>query len=81
MPEGPLRTIWTDTVLRLTAVLMVLQGALVCSFFPYVSVLAVRQFGLGNRGFAALIVVSTLMSVGAAVIAGIRADQIGRAHV
>ena len=75
MPESPLHTIWADKVLRLTGILMVLQGALVCSFGPYVSVLAVRQFGLGNRGFAVMIVASTLVSVTAAIAAGIRADQ------
>ena len=71
----PWRALVTDKVLRLTAVLMVLQGALVCSFVPYVSVLAVRQFGLGNRGFALMMIAATMMSVTAALVAGIRADQ------
>ena len=71
----PDRAILTDKVLRLTAVLMVLQGALACSFGPYVSVLAVRQFGLSDRGYSAVLVVSTVVSVTAAIAAGIRADQ------
>lgn len=71
-PFGPLLI---DPVLRTTALLMVLFGGIICSFGPYVSVLAVGQFGLGDRGFAALMVVSTLLSVGASVYAGIRADQ------
>lgn len=61
--------------LRLTAGLMMLQGALVCSLGPYLSALAVREFGLGDRGYAAVMVVSTLLSVTAALWAGIRADQ------
>jgi hypothetical protein len=61
--------------LRLTAGLMVLQGAFVCSLGPYMSILAVRQFGLGDRGYAMIMVASTLVSVTAALWAGIRADQ------
>ena len=64
-----------DRDLRLTAVLMVLQGAFSCSLGPYISILAVRQFGLGDRGYALVLLVSTLVSVTAAVAAGIRADQ------
>lgn len=54
---------------------MVLQGALICSFAPFISTLAVRAFGLGDSGYAALMVVSTLVSVAAALYSGIRADQ------
>ncbi len=54
---------------------MVLQGAFICSFGPYISVLAVREFGLGDRGYAVVLMVSTLVSVAAAIAAGIRADQ------
>ena len=71
----PFRAVLTDKVLRLTALLMILQGALACSFGPYISVLAVRQFGLGDRGYAVMMVVSTVVSVTAAIAAGIRADQ------
>ena len=39
-----------DPDLRLIAGLMTLQGAFVCTLGPYLSVLAVRQFGLGDRG-------------------------------
>ena len=72
---SPLRAIASDPVLRLTAVLAILQGAFGCSFGPYMSVLAVRQFGLGDRGYAAMMLVSSLLTVAAAIGAGIRADQ------
>lgn len=75
MTSQPTVLILRDPTLRLTAVLMVLQGALVCSFGPHISVLAVRQFGLGDRGYAVMMVASTLISVTAAIAAGIRADQ------
>lgn len=75
MAERPIRAILRDPALRMVAALIMLQGALVCSFGPYVSVLAVRSFGLGDRGYAAMMVVSTLVSVASALYAGIRADQ------
>jgi hypothetical protein len=64
-----------DRSLRLSAGLMILQGAFGCSLGPYISLLAVRQFGLGDGGYAAVMVVSTVVSVTAAVAMGIRADQ------
>lgn len=64
-----------DPALRAAALLMVLFGATVCGFGPYASVLAVRVFDLGDRGFAAILVVSTVLSLAAAVWVGIRADQ------
>lgn len=70
-----LRLIRDDPVLRMVALLMLLQGAMACAFGPYVPVLGVRDFGLGDRGYALLMVVSTLVSVVAALAAGIRADQ------
>ncbi|MEO8244655.1 MAG: hypothetical protein ABI832_20380 [bacterium] len=75
MSRFPIATILHDRDLRLTAGLMVLQGAFACSFGPYISILAVRQFGLGDRGYAVVLMVSTLISVTAAIAAGIRADQ------
>ncbi len=76
MPHpSPFRLIAADPDLRLTAGLMVLQGALACTLGPYISVLAVREFGLGNAGFAVVLVLSTVVSVTAAIAAGIRADQ------
>ncbi len=54
---------------------MALQGAVVCSFGPYFSTLAVNSFGFGDRGYAILLAISSLVSVAASVIGGIRADQ------
>lgn len=70
-----LALLWRDPVLRMVAGLMLLQGALACSFGPFVPVMAVHDFGLGDRGYAVLMLVSTLVSVAAALAAGIRADQ------
>jgi SET family sugar efflux transporter-like MFS transporter len=70
-----LSLIWTDPDLRIIAVLMVLIGALSCSFGPYAALLAVTVFGLGDAGYALLLAISTLLSVAAALFVGIRADQ------
>ena len=56
-----LRLIWRDPTLRMVAGLMALQGALLCTFGPFVSVLAVRSFGLGDAGYAAVMFTSTLV--------------------
>ena len=67
-----------DPVLRLAALLSFLLGALACSIGPYVSVLAVEQFHLGDRGYAAVLALSTAVSVAASLWVGIRADQTAR---
>jgi MFS transporter, SET family, sugar efflux transporter len=67
--------LWTDPALRLAAGMMLLWGAITCGMGPYISVLAVREFGLGDAGYAVLMVVSTALSVAVSVGAGIRADQ------
>lgn len=67
-----------DPVLRLASCLSFLLGALACTIGPYVSVLAVETFGLGDRGYAAMLALSTALSVAAALWVGIRADQTAR---
>ena len=64
-----------DPALRAAGLVMALQGAIACSFGPYFSTLAVHSFGFGDRGYAVLLVLSSLVSVSASVIGGIRADQ------
>lgn len=70
-----IRLCLSDPALRAAGMVMVLQGAVVCSFGPYFSTLAVNTFGFGDRGYAILLAVSSLASVSASVIGGIRADQ------
>lgn len=65
----------TDPSLRAAGLIMALQGAIVCSFGPYFSTLAVNSFGFGDRGYAILLALSALVAVSASVIGGIRADQ------
>ena len=64
-----------DPALRAAGLVLALQGAIACSFGPYVSTLAVHTFGFGDRGYATLLALSSLISVSASVIGGIRADQ------
>ncbi len=70
-----IRLVLTDPALRAAGAVMALQGAIVCSFGPYFSTLAVNTFGFGDAGFAVLLALSTVVSVTASVGAGIRADQ------
>jgi MFS transporter, SET family, sugar efflux transporter len=74
-PSAVPRLIWADADLRFLSLLMLIQGAFGCTLGPYLSVLAVRDFGLGDGGYAALLVVATVVSVAASLAAGIRADQ------
>ena len=64
-----------DPALRAAGLVLALQGAIACSFGPYFSTLAVNSFGFGYRGYAVLLALSSMVSVSASVIGGIRADQ------
>lgn len=70
-----IRLCLVDPALRAAGLVMALQGAVVCSFGPYFSTLAVNSFGFGDKGYAILLALSSLVSVAASVIGGIRADQ------
>lgn len=64
-----------DPALRTAGVVIALHGAVVSSFGPYFSTLAVRTYGFGDTGFAVLLTLASVLSVTASVGAGIRADQ------
>ena len=70
-----IRLCLTDPALRAAGLVIALQGAVACSFGPYFSTLAVNSYGFGDRGYAVLLALSSLVSVSASVIGGIRADQ------
>jgi MFS transporter, SET family, sugar efflux transporter len=70
-----IRLCLADPALRAAGLVMALQGAVVCSFGPYFSTLAVNSYSFGDRGYAILLALSSLVSVAASVIGGIRADQ------
>lgn len=70
-----IRLCLADPALRAAGLVIALQGAIACSFGPYFSTLAVNSFDFGDRGYAILLALSSLVSVSASVIGGIRADQ------
>lgn len=70
-----IRLCLSDPALRAAGLIMILQGAIVCSFGPYFSTLAVNAFGFGDRGYAVLLALSSAVAVTSSVVAGIRADQ------
>ena len=67
-----------DPVLRTAAMVMLLYGAALCAMGAYLSTLGIKVFGLGEVGYAAVLVCSTLLSVTVSVLLGIRADQTAR---
>lgn len=75
---GPARLVLRDPSLRLAAVVLALQGAVICSYMPYVSDLAVHRFGFGDAGYAVILALASLVSVVSAVAVGIRTDQTAR---
>ena len=60
-----IRLCLTDPALRAAGLVIALQGAIVCSFGPYFSTLAVRTYGFGDAGFAVLLAIASLVSVAA----------------
>ena len=70
-----IRLVLSDPALRAAGLTMILQGAIVCSFGPYFSTLAVNTYGFGDRGYALLLALSSVIAVTSSVAAGIRADQ------
>jgi hypothetical protein len=70
-----IRLCLTDPALRAAGLILALQGAVACSFGPYFSTLAVHAYGFGDRGYAVLLALASIVSVSASVFGGIRADQ------
>jgi len=70
-----LRHFLIDPSLRAAVAVLILFGAILSSFAPYLSILGVQTFGLGDGGYSGFLVLSTLLSVSASVYFGILADQ------
>ena len=70
-----LKALWRDPALRTVTLTLFLIGAFAGSLAPYVSLLGVEVFGLGDKGFAAVLVTSSILSVAVSILMGIRADQ------
>ena len=68
----------TDPVLRTAAMVMFLYGAALCAMGAYLSTLGIKVFGLGEAGYAAVLVCATMLTVTTSVLLGIRADQTAR---
>lgn len=73
-----IRLCLSDPALRAAGVILALQGAVACSFNPYISTLAVNTFGFGDHGYAVILTLASIVSVSSSVIGGIRADQTAR---
>jgi len=69
------RPFLADPALQLAAVLMMLYGAFNASVMHYVPTLAVNAFGLGDAGYALVLVAASIVAIASAVGMGILADQ------
>jgi MFS transporter, SET family, sugar efflux transporter len=72
---APVRQILRDPALRLVTGLIVIFGCFVSISAPYLSLMAVGMFRLGDHGYAAILIAGSLISVAAAIGFGILADQ------
>ena len=70
-----LALIWRDPLLRMLGALILFYGAFSATFTSYLSLLGITVFGLSDGGFAALMIVSLLLSVAAALAVGIVSDR------
>jgi len=70
-----LALIWHHPTLRLIAGLMVLFGAVNASLFPYQSYVAINRIGLSDARFALVLLLASVLAVGASISAGIVTDQ------
>lgn len=64
-----------DPALRLVTLLLFLIGAFAGTVGPYTSLLGVKIFGLGDAGFAAVLVIASTIGVASAIVTGIVTDQ------
>ena len=70
----PLTEIVRDPALRLSTLLLVLNGAIGASLAPYQSLLAIRLFGLTDRTYALVLVAGAAVFVVASLVLGILSD-------
>ena len=70
-------TIWRDPVLRPVAAALFALGAGIGSYAPYQSLIATGGLGIGNRAYAAVLVIASLVAAGGAVSIGILSDRRG----
>lgn len=64
-----------EPALRLVTLALFLIGAFAGTAAPYASLIGIKVFGLGDSGYAAVLVVSSLLGVAASLFAGIVTDQ------
>ncbi|MBY0396860.1 MAG: MFS transporter, partial [Thermoleophilia bacterium] len=70
-------TIRRDPVLRPVAAALFALGAGIGSYAPYQSLIATGGLGIGNRAYAAVLVIASLVAAGGAVSIGILSDRRG----
>lgn len=69
------KLIWQEPTLRMLCAIILLFGAFGASIGPYQSLIAVREFGISDATYAAILMAALLVGVTAAVGIGIISDQ------
>jgi MFS transporter, SET family, sugar efflux transporter len=69
------RLIWQEPTLRMLCAVVLLFGTFGASIGPYQSLIAVKQFGISDTVYAAILMAALLVGVSAAVGIGIITDQ------
>lgn len=69
------RLIWQEPTLRMLCGVILLFGTFGASIGPYQSLIAVKEFGLSDATYAAILLAALIVGVGAAVGIGIITDQ------
>ena len=75
MSQSPFRLMWADPTLRMLCGATLLFGTFVSSIGIYQSLIAVTVFGLSDTGYAVVLLLSLIVSVGSSVGVGIVTDQ------
>lgn len=73
--RAALGLVLADPTFRAMALLMALMGVYNSAAFPYLSLIAIQRIGLSPSGFAMVLMLASVVSVAAAVMLGIFADQ------
>lgn len=70
-----LRLVLSNPIYRMLAIVIGLMGCLNASVFPYQSLIGIEHVGLSHAGFAAVMVLASVVAVSTAVYVGILSDQ------
>lgn len=72
------KTSWNDKLWRLSLFCILLWGIAIAGFIPYHSIIAIELLGFSEFEFAAITIISALVSMAVSVLVGVYTDQTNR---